>query len=161
MDNIFGFRDTVLGHCFVLSENCCSQKRVKKRVKKKSGFLSISPPILVLQTKFEYFWNPCEISDQMSPSEAPNSKKNPERAQNFFIKSSKNWIKRAPQSRVNCRFRRHLLSEMHNFRAIWLVSSRLLEHCQFSHIPGRIGLWRLFPFILPYIFLPYNFRTYF
>ena len=95
------------------------------------------------------------------PIRSPKFEKKSPRAQIFFIKSSKNWIKRAPRSRVNCRFRRHLLSEMHNFRAIWLVSSRLLEHCQFSHLPGRIGLWRLFPFILPYIFLPYNFRTYF
>ena len=48
---------------------------------------------------------------------------------------NKNYIdfllKRAPQNSVDCRFRRHLLSEMHNFRAILLVSSRLLEHCQF------------------------------
>ena len=43
----------------------------------------------------------------MSPSEAPNSKKNHERAQFFFVKSSKNWIKRAPQTRVNCGFRHH------------------------------------------------------
>ena len=47
----------------------------------------------------------------------------------------------------------HLLSKMHVFKAIWLVSSRLPEHCQCSHLTGRIGLWRLFSFILPCRFL--------
>ena len=115
---------------------------VKNESKIKSGFLSISPPILVLQTTCEYPWNPCEISDQMR-----------KRVQKLVCSSKFFFVKRVPQNRVNCRFRRHLLSEMHNFRAIWLVSSRLPEHCQFSLLPGRIGHWRLFPFILPYRFL--------
>ena len=40
-------------------------------------------------------------------------------------------LKRAPQNMVNCRFRCHLLLEMHDFKTILLVSSRLLEDCQF------------------------------
>ena len=122
---------------------------VKRESKIKSGFLSISPPILVLQTKFEYFWNPCEISDQMNSSKAPNSKKKIMNVQRYFL------LKKVPQNRVNCELKCHLLSEKHNFRAIWFVSAGCLNTANFSHLPGRIGLWRLFPFILPYIFLPY------
>ena len=88
---------------------------VKEESKIKFGFLSITPSILVLQTKFEYPWNPCKISDQMSPSKAPNSKKKWTHASIFdwfFLKEG------ATKQEEIVEKRRHLLSEMDNFRAI-------------------------------------------
>ena len=41
---------------------------------KKSGIFYITPPILVLEAKFEYSCNSYEISDQMSYTEAHQKK---------------------------------------------------------------------------------------
>ena len=109
-----------LGHYFVLSENCFSQKRVKNKVRffvYKSANFGPTDKIWIFLKFLWNFWSE-------EPIRSHKFEKNTNVQRNFLLK-------RAPQNMVNCGFRRHLLSEMHNFRAIWLVSSRLLEHCQF------------------------------
>ena len=54
---------------------------------KKSGIFYITPPILVLEAKFEYSCNSYEISDQMSYTKA--HKKNHVRVHKFPNKFSK------------------------------------------------------------------------
>ena len=115
---------------------------------KKVRFFVITLPILVLQAKFEHPWNSCKILDQMSPTEVPNSKKKITGMQkNFVIEDT------TKQGCLcnSCKFRSHLLSEIHTFRTIWFFnssfwlvnkfSSRLLEHCQFQPPPRQI--WSL------------------
>ena len=69
---IFGQKFKNFDHSvFVLRENCCSQKGVKNKV----HFFGYNSVNFGPRDNIEYPWNPCEIYDQMSSSEAPNTKK--------------------------------------------------------------------------------------
>ena len=120
---IFGHKFKFLTTVFwpLFSKNFCSQKRVKYKVGffvYKSANFSPTDKIWIFLKSLWNFWS-------NEPIRSPKFEKKITNVQRNFL------LKRAPQNRVNCGFRRHLLSEIHNFRAIWLVSSRLLEYCQF------------------------------
>ena len=115
-----------LGHCFVLRQNCCSQKVNCQSQKKSLGF--------------------SEILDQMNSTEAPNSKKNNRRAQNFFVieSTTKQGCLIAVDSRATyCQ--KYILLEQSDFSILhsdWSISYQAgcLNTANSSHVPGRTGL---------------------